>query len=131
VPDSHGTEPWELTVEQTELSKALGMKGQGEPVEILQRDSGGRVLEVRLFQSHLPANEFISKMGQAFGWQSLPSAHFSVERVEGMVRFKGLGRGHGVGFCQRGAGELAQDKHFTFREILRHYFPDSAVSRSP
>jgi stage II sporulation protein D len=37
--------------------------------------------------------------------------------------FRGRGKGHGVGLCQRGSIALAA-KGASFREILRHYLPD-------
>jgi peptidoglycan hydrolase-like amidase len=39
---------------------------------------------------------------------------------------RGASRGHGVGLCQEGAARLAA-KGSSFREILRHYYPDAAV----
>jgi len=42
------------------------------------------------------------------------------------VRVEGRGWGHGVGLCQMGAVDLAR-KGRTFDEILRHYYPGTAI----
>ena len=43
------------------------------------------------------------------------------------VVFEGKGYGHGVGMCQDGAKGMAQQGK-TYKEILKHYYPDSKVT---
>jgi SpoIID/LytB domain protein len=47
----------------------------------------------------------------------------------GEAVLEGLGRGHGIGRCQRGAGAMAESGA-GFQEILENYFPNTARSRS-
>lgn len=42
--------------------------------------------------------------------------------------FHGAGWGHGVGLCQIGAAVMGS-KGYSYREILRHYFPGSILSK--
>jgi stage II sporulation protein D len=37
-----------------------------------------------------------------------------------------VGRGHGLGLCQRGAAAMASEGK-NFREILMHYFPNATL----
>jgi len=52
----------------------------------------------------------------------LPSAFFSVSIENDLVRCRGRGWGHGVGFCQWGAHGLAQTGKSCV-ELLAHYYP--------
>ena len=49
-----------------------------------------------------------------------------MEQVEGMIRFKGQGLGHGVGLCQHGARAMAA-RGADARQILGKYFPDCQI----
>jgi len=42
------------------------------------------------------------------------------------VVLEGVGQGHSIGLCQRGAKALA-DEGSTFRQILSHYFPNTQL----
>ncbi len=60
------------------------------------------------------------------GWRALPSVSFET-RVEGdEVAVEGVGEGHGVGLCQRGALELAR-RGADWTAILRHFFPNASI----
>jgi SpoIID/LytB domain protein len=43
-----------------------------------------------------------------------------------MVDLAGVGRGHGLGLCQRGAAGMAREGK-RFREILMHYYPNAEL----
>ena len=61
---------------------------------------------------------------------ALRTTNFTILRKGTGFTFVGTGWGHGVGLSQWGAkgmGELA----FGYEEILRHYFPLSALHRLP
>ena len=68
------------------------------------------------------------------GWSAVPSNDFTVRkenrhkgnREEDGVILEGVGQGHGIGLCQSGAKAMAQDGA-TFREILSHYYPNTAI----
>lgn len=119
---------WEWQVERGELATALGAKPDGDvsAFEILRRDGSGRVLQLKSFGKRYSGAEFASKVGRTFGWQALKSLHVSMEQVEGTLRFKGTGLGHGVGLCQQGAKAMA-GKGSEAKAILLRYFPDSQI----
>jgi len=45
-----------------------------------------------------------------------------------MVVLEGVGVGHGIGLCQRGGADMAR-QGASFREILAHYFPNTAAKK--
>jgi SpoIID/LytB domain protein len=51
---------------------------------------------------------------------------FTKSDAAGAVVLNGVGRGHGVGLCQRGAAGMALDGK-DFRAILAYYFPNTTV----
>jgi len=119
---------WEWSIPRLELAAALGGKADGDlsAFEILRRDGSGRVLQLKSFGRRYSGTEFSSKVGRAFGWQTFRSLKVSMEQVEGLVRFKGQGLGHGVGLCQQGAKAMAA-KGSDSKVILSKYFPDCQI----
>jgi len=65
-------------------------------------------------------------IGRKLGWDAVPSYTFTTRAQGEHVVLKGVGQGHGIGLCQRGArgmSELGSD----FRTILTHYFPNATL----
>jgi stage II sporulation protein D len=60
------------------------------------------------------------------GWNTVPSNDFTSRQEGDQVVLEGVGQGHGIGLCQRGARALAANGR-TFRQILNHYFPNTAL----
>lgn len=60
------------------------------------------------------------------GWSAVPSNNFVASEENGEVILEGMGQGHGIGLCQRGAAFLAGQSS-DFREILIHYFPKTKI----
>jgi stage II sporulation protein D len=58
----------------------------------------------------------------------LRSTFFDIIEEDETVLFKGKGFGHGVGFSQEGAIQMAK-MGFTFEEILQFYYPDTKITR--
>jgi stage II sporulation protein D len=56
------------------------------------------------------------------GWSAAPYPYFAVE-----CPVRGPSSGHRIGYCQRGAAEMAR-RGATFREILAHYFPATELA---
>jgi stage II sporulation protein D len=61
------------------------------------------------------------------GWSTVRSNNFTTHKEAGEVILLGTGEGHGIGLCQRGAKAMAEGGA-TFREIISHYFPNTALS---
>jgi stage II sporulation protein D len=66
------------------------------------------------------------RLARKLGWNTVPSNDHSAKSNGTMVDLAGVGRGHGLGLCQRGAAAMAQEGK-GFREILQHYFPNTEL----
>ena len=64
------------------------------------------------------------------GWNAVPSNSFEAHENGTGVILEGVGQGHGVGLCQRGARAMAEDGA-SFRQIIDHYFPNTALRAVP
>jgi stage II sporulation protein D len=64
------------------------------------------------------------------GWNAIRSNSFTEHSKNTATDIEGIGHGHGVGLCQRGATEMAQ-QHATFHEIIAHYFPGTGLQHTP
>jgi len=60
------------------------------------------------------------------GWNAVPSNNFTSHQEGEQVILEGVGQGHGIGLCQRGAKAMAEEGG-TFQQILNHYFPNTAL----
>jgi stage II sporulation protein D len=121
---------WTFTIDRPKLAAALGLKDEGNALEVLRRDGGGRIIELKAFGRRLSAGDFLSRLGRAVGWSEVKSAHFSVQELEGVLHFTGRGRGHGVGLCQEGAKWLAE-QGVDAAGILQRYFPGTRLAPAP
>lgn len=69
-------------------------------------------------------------IGRRLGWNAVPSNNFTPQESDGEVTLTGVGQGHGVGLCQRGARSMAEGGS-DFRAILDHYFPNTRLAALP
>ena len=89
-------------------------------IEIISRDEGEYVREIRLGATKTSGEEFRKALG-------LRSACFTIKEVEGKLRIVTKGVGHGVGLSQYGAGCLAA-QGYTYEEILKSYFSEIKIT---
>src|SRR5262249_10465437 len=90
-----------------------------------ERSDSGRALTLALTGSstvRISAESFRLAIGRDLGWNTIRS---DLYEVRGLV-FQGRGAGHGVGLCQRGAGQMGVAGR-GYREILAFYYPGTAV----
>ena len=66
------------------------------------------------------------QLARKLGWQTVQSNSYSWQREQGSVLIAGVGKGHGIGLCQRGAADMARHGA-SFQEILAHYYPNTTV----
>ncbi len=59
------------------------------------------------------------------GWNAVPSNNFKEQKSGTEFILEGVGQGHGVGLCQRGARAMAEEGA-GFHEIIDHYFPNTS-----
>jgi stage II sporulation protein D len=98
-------------------------------IDITERDPSGRAAVITLVGRRAPvvrAEELRTIMRQVFGPRSIRSTAFAVARHGDRFVFTGMGYGHGVGLCQRGAALRAQAGHSP-RDIIAHYFPGTQI----
>lgn len=69
-------------------------------------------------------------IGRRLGWDSVPSNNFNMRESGAEVILEGVGQGHGVGLCQRGAAAMAR-QGADFRKIIHHYFPNTNLGHVP
>jgi peptidoglycan hydrolase-like amidase len=78
----------------------------------------------------VPGENARLKLARQLGWKTVPSNSYAARSEGGAVVLEGVGVGHGIGLCQRGAADMA--KHgSSFREILAHYYPNTALKQLP
>jgi Stage II sporulation protein len=74
----------------------------------------------------IPESPYTERARLAFdrilGWSAIPSATF--ERTS--VGIEGVGIGHGIGLCQRGAAALAMQSS-DYCNLLTHYYPNTIL----
>ena len=68
-----------------------------------------------------------TRLRRLIGYNKIKSTWFEVKKDGPDVLFVGRGHGHGVGLCQWGAKGMAEAGR-SYREILRHYYPDAKIS---
>jgi len=60
------------------------------------------------------------------GWNAVPSNNFKEQKSGTEFILEGVGQGHGVGLCQRGARAMAEEGA-GFHEIINNYFPNTSL----
>ncbi len=121
---------WVRVVDVKTIQKNVAKRNIGEVtgISIESRARSGYVSKVRVTGTKGSAvfdKENTIKRNLALGM--LRSTYFYIQPVYEKKKLKefvifGGGWGHGVGFCQTGAGGRAQEGQ-GYQEILRHYFP--------
>ncbi len=107
-------------------------------LEIVDYTPSGRIAQLIITTEagayHVRGDRVRWVMAPASGrFSILRSARFELEKVrrDGVltqISARGGGFGHGIGLCQIGALEMAQ-QGFSAREILQHYYPGSQIKR--
>jgi stage II sporulation protein D len=74
-----------------------------------------------------PGDEILRlAIDRKLGWSAVPSNDFSVQKEGDSFLLKGVGNGHGIGLCQTGAKDMAE-QGANYRQILDHYYPNTNV----
>ena len=131
---------WTVTYSQEELAEIIKKKSGidfGEIVGLVpvRRGPSGRIVELHIqgtktslvVGKELEIRRFLSPAhlySSAFVVETEPT----VNGIPSRFTFRGAGWGHGVGLCQIGAGVMGEHG-FSCEDILRHYFPGSALGR--
>lgn len=92
------------------------------------RNSRGRLKNVLIVSSRGEIFVTGEQFRKAVGYGVIKSTNFSVRVSSGEASFSGFGNGHGVGLCQWGSKQRAQDG-FNYEEILSYYYPGTALKQ--
>jgi stage II sporulation protein D len=126
-----GGSEWASELTRADLTAALVAAGVARPgwqsLTVASRGASGRVVTLRLDGVEVSAEDFRLAVGEALGWNRLPSTWFEVSRQGDRFNFHGRGMGHGVGLCQKGAAAMAAQGRSEFL-ILGEYFPGAKAA---
>ena len=94
----------------------------------LARGPSGRIYRLKITgeRDHLILGKEL-EIRRALSRSHLYSSGFVVDKERDRFVLRGAGWGHGVGLCQIGAAVMASEGK-SYREILSHYYPGSAVT---
>ncbi|HLC40487.1 MAG TPA: SpoIID/LytB domain-containing protein [Methylomirabilota bacterium] len=96
-------------------------------IEVAERSPSLRVAKLAILhtggQTLVSGNDF----RRMVGYETLKSTLFGVAVDGEVARFEGRGYGHGVGFSQWGAKEMAE-RGYTVRQILEYYYPGTQLT---
>ncbi|MBS1805629.1 MAG: SpoIID/LytB domain-containing protein [Acidobacteria bacterium] len=124
-----GGNTWATALERSELTQALARAGLMRPgwkhLTVGRRGQSGRAITVKIDTSEISAEGFRLAVGQALGWNKLPSTWFEVGEQSDRFLFHGRGWGNGVGLCQKGAAEMGAEGK-SVAEMLEQYFRGTA-----
>ena len=125
---------WEVEYTTAQVSDIFRRKSGldiGDIVDLrpIKRGPSGRIYELEIEgtkQTVTIGKEL--EIRRTLSESHLFSSAFVVEKTQEGFILKGAGWGHGVGLCQIGAAVMAS-KGYTYREILRHYYPGTVLGR--
>ena len=122
---------WRVTVGAAELRAALNADPRTAvgrslaTIDVITRDDSGRAAAIGIRgerSSAVKGDLLRTVVNRTLGERALQSTLFSITKQAGGFVFEGVGFGHGVGLCQRGAMARAR-RGETMREILGTYYP--------
>jgi stage II sporulation protein D (peptidoglycan lytic transglycosylase) len=98
--------------------------GRVNNLQITYENPGGPLENVNFY-----GNKIRSILRTADNKNILESTLFNIEydKENHVVKIRGKGFGHGVGFCQWGSIKMAE-LGFDYKKILFHYFPGTSIS---
>src|SRR5699024_10906835 len=87
--------------------------------EIKSTDSAGYVMEIQIGNQEFQGEEIRAIL-------DLPSSCFTVQKLEGEIRFLCRGQGHGFGISQYTVQQMALEGK-KYEEILQYFFPELTI----
>ncbi len=103
------------------ISKLVNMKSDRIDKIILYRDANDYVKEIQIGEEVIDGEEF----RKAF---ELVSSSFSLDKIDDMIEIQTKGMGHGFGFSQYEANQMAVDgRDYTY--LLNHFFNNITFER--
>ena len=126
---------WKVEYDKKELGELIARRsgkdiGTVIDMEPLQRGPSGRIYKLCITgtKGSLVVGKEL-EIRRILSGSHLKSSAFEVRHDGDMIILEGSGWGHGVGLCQIGAAVMAS-KGYTYKEILKHYYPESLVEQN-
>jgi stage II sporulation protein D len=123
---------WDQTISLRKIEsllKSSGFQVQGlRDIKAGKRNRSGRLADLVLVTAR--GNMTVSGVNfrKAIGYTVIKSTNFGVKTAGGEAFFSGAGYGHGVGLCQWGAKQRAEEG-FSYQEILSYYYPGTRLEK--
>ena len=108
------------------FAKSQGLKGSLKSIKVAKKTSTGRASHLTLKTSSGSKTVLCASFRAATGIRSCKLTKISVGTTK--VHVEGHGYGHGIGMCQDGAHGMAK-QNYTYKQILKHYYPGSTLSQ--
>jgi len=127
-----GAGKWEQALSLRRIESLL--KNSGYPVTGLReiksgrKNKSGRLNDLKILSSRGSLIISAVNFRKAIGYSVIKSTNLDVKISGDEALFSGVGYGHGVGLCQWGAKQRADDG-FNYREILSYYYPGTNLER--
>ncbi len=129
-----GFSRWLRVVKKNELSKYLNEKyriGNLKDIKIIERKSNGYITKLKLVgtkESVTLKYEHLIRGITPLGNLRSSSFYLEYNKNNNVYYFWGAGWGHGVGMCQSGVSNLAQQGE-NYVDIIKHYYPNTEVKK--
>ncbi|MBU0468590.1 MAG: SpoIID/LytB domain-containing protein [Candidatus Omnitrophica bacterium] len=122
---------WKTNFQLKAIQEKLNEKGHNvgliKGIEILAKNRSGRIKTLKIETREGKSITISGKdFRNAVGPNDLKSNKYDLVMKGYYVDIVGRGWGHGVGMCQWGAYQMANEK-YNYREILEHYYPGAKI----
>ena len=124
---------WQVFYTREELSALVARKGQFSiglllHLQPLRRGASGRISLLSLVgtEGTVEVGKEL-EIRRLLSPSHLLSSAFEVEETEDGFLLRGHGWGHGVGLCQIGAAQMAEEG-YSYEQILAHYYPGTTLT---
>ena len=120
---------WKMTLSRAKVENFAhnaGLGGTLRSMKVSNKTSTGRATHLTISTSKGNKTVSCPQFRSTTGIKSCKIT--KITTTDKGVLFEGKGYGHGVGMCQDGAKGMAQQGK-TYKEILKHYYPDSKITQ--
>lgn len=128
--DSHSKSfTWKQDIAKStaeKFARSQGLKGTLKSVRVAKKTGTGRAVNLTLKTTSGSKTVSCANFRTATGIRSCKLTKITTGASK--VHIQGHGYGHGIGMCQDGAHGMAK-QNYTYKQILKHYYPGSTLSQ--